>query len=138
MTSAAERRRARIVELTVLGEDIPAIATEVKLSHRHVRRVLADPDVKAQVRELEGERLRAVARRAANLGASAVDTLKTIATGSKYPAPARVSAARAILDVMIKVGEMQALDERIAAIEAQFAADAERERQRWLRPQPTG
>lgn len=137
-TTTADRRRSQVVELVVLGEDVPAIAEKVKLSPRHVRRILAEPAVKAQVRELEGERLRAVARRAAGLGAVAIDVLKTIATGAKYPAPARVTAARAILDVMIKVGELQALEERIAAIEAQYAADAERERQRWLRGQQTG
>lgn len=129
MTTTADRRRARIVEMVVLGKDVAAIAKAVELSDRHVRRVLADPAVKAQVRDLEDERLRVVARRTAAFGSSAVVVLNAIATGTKYPAPARVSAARAILDVMIKVSELADLQDRVAALEA----TDEKERTPWAR-----
>jgi hypothetical protein len=129
MTAVAVRRRARILELAVLGENVATIAERVSLSTRHVRRVLAEPETKAQLRELEDERLRTVARKAAALGGSAVDVLEAIATDADQPAPARVSAARTILDIMVKVADLADLAERVAALEA---AD-ERERTPWVR-----
>jgi hypothetical protein len=118
MMSTAAKRRALIVERAVLGDDATAIAERVGLSARHVRRVLAEPAVKGQLRELEAERLRAVARRAASLGSSAVATLASISGDRKEPAAARVSAAKALLDVMLKVGELATIDERLTALEA--------------------
>jgi hypothetical protein len=117
MTTAADRHRARVVELTVLGHDGPTIAEQVKLSLRQVRRYLADPAIRQQIRELEAERLHTVARKAASLGGSAVAVLATIANDADQPAAARVSAARGLLDTMVKVGELAALEERVAALE---------------------
>src|SRR5215210_485740 len=120
MTSTATRRRAQVVELTVLGHDAAAIAERVALSIRQVRRYLAEPSIRAQIRELEDERLRAVARKAAALGGSAVVVLATIANDKGQPAGARVSAARALLDVMVKLGETADLAERIAGREGRL------------------
>ena len=120
MTTPAARR-ARIVELTVLGYDAATIGERVKLSVRQVRRYLAEPAVKVQIRDLETERLRAVARRAAALGGSAVTVLATIAADREQPAAARVSAARGLLDTMIKVGELADLGERLTALEERLA-----------------
>lgn len=121
MTAAADRHRVRVVELAVLGDDGPTIAATINLSLRQVRRYLAEPDVRQQIRELEAERLRTVARKAAAMGGSAVAVLATIANDTGQPAPARVSAARALLDTMVRVGELAALEERIAALEAGMA-----------------
>jgi len=125
MTSAAERHRSQVVELTVLGHDAATIADRVKLSIRQVRRYLAEPAIRARIRELEDERLRAVARKAAALGGSAVVVLATIANDKGQPAAARVSAARGLLDVMVKIGEMADLIERIAALEERLGGQKE-------------
>ncbi len=114
-------RRARVIELTVLGHDAATIAGQVGLSVRQVRRYLAAPDTRAQIRELEDERLRAVARKAAALGGSAVVVLASIANNKAQPA-ARVSAARGgLLDAMLKVGELADLNERVSALEARLS-----------------
>jgi hypothetical protein len=122
MTSAATRHRAQVIELTVLGHAAAGIAERVRLSIRQVRRYLAEPAVRSQIRELEDERLRAVARKAAALGGSAVMVLASIANDTKQPAAARVSAARALLDAMLKVGELADLSERLTALEERLAA----------------
>jgi hypothetical protein len=121
MTTTASRRRTQVVELTVVGHDAATIAERVKLSVRQVRRYLAEPEIKAQIRELESERLRAVARKAAALGGSAVTVLATIAADKGQPAAARVSAARGLLDTMLKVGELATIEERLAALEERLA-----------------
>jgi len=125
MTSTADRHRAQVVELTVLGHDAVTIAERVKLSIRQVRRYLAEPAIRARIRELEDERLRAVARKAAALGGSAVVVLATIANDKGQPAAARVSAAGGLLDVMVKIGEMADLIERIAALEERLGGQKE-------------
>src|SRR5215207_3147605 len=121
MTSAADRRRARVVELTVVGHDAATIAERIELSIRQVRRYLAEPAVRAQVRELEDERLRAVARKAAALGGTAVTVLASIAADKAQPAAARVSAARGLLDTMLKVSELADVQERLTALEERFS-----------------
>ena len=117
MKATATTRRAQVVELTVLGHDAATIAERVKLSIRQVRRYLAEPAIRARIRDLEDERLRAVARKAAALGGSAVVVLATIASDTKQPAAARVSAARGLLDAMLKMGELADLAERVTALE---------------------
>src|SRR5438093_13018706 len=112
MTSAADRHRAQVVELTVLGHDAAPSAERIALSIRQVRRYLAEPAVRVQIRELESERMRAVARKAASLGGSAAITLATIAADKNQPAAARVSAARGLLDTMLKVSELADIQER--------------------------
>jgi hypothetical protein len=126
MTSTADRRRAQVIELTVIGHDAATIAERVGISLRHVRRLLAEPDTKAQLREFESERLRAVARKAAALGGAAVVVLATIANDKAQPAAARVSAARGLLDTMLKVGELASIEERLGALEKRLTATPER------------
>jgi hypothetical protein len=118
-------RRVQVVELAVLGHDAATIAERVKLSVRQVRRYLAEPEVKTQIRELESERLRAVARKAAALGGSAVVVLASIANDKAQPAAARVSAARGLLDTMLKVGELADLNERVLALEERLGEQKE-------------
>ena len=124
MTGTAGRR-AQVVELAVLGHDAATIAERVKLSVRQVRRYLAEAEVRAQVRALEAERLRAVARKAAALGGGAVVVLASIANDKAQPAAARVSAARGLLDTMLKVGELADLNERVLALEERLGEQRE-------------
>ena len=123
MTTTADRHRARVVELAVLGHDGATIAERAGVSLRQVRRYLAEPEIRAQIRDLEGERLRAVARKAAALGGGAVGVLASIANDAAQPAGARVSAARGLLDVMLKVGELADLAERVRALEERLGDD---------------
>lgn len=130
-TVTAAARRAQAIELVVTGHDCGAIATRLKLSERHVRRILSGPEMRAQIRALEDERLHAVARKAAALGGSAVVVLAEIAKDTKQPAAARVSAARGLLDAMLKVGDLAALSERVGVLEDQLAATAEKGEPIW-------
>src|SRR4051794_2627002 len=116
MTAAASRR-SQVVAMALLGHDAQAIATKLGVSVRTIWRDLAEPEVKAELKRLEGERLQAVARKAAALGSSAVVVLATIANDTKQPAAARVSAARGLLDMMLKVGELAAIEERLSVLE---------------------
>lgn len=104
--------------MVILGHDFATIAERIGVSVRQVRRILAEPDVKAEIRELEGERMRAVARKAAALGGSAVTVLASIAADKAQPAAARVSACRVLLETMLRVSELEDLKERIEQLEA--------------------
>src|SRR4051794_32704919 len=117
MTATADRRRARVVELVIGGNDASAIAAELGISARHVRRILIEPVIVAQIRELDGERMRAIARQAARLGSGAVAVLASIGGDAAQPAAARVSAARSLLDAMLRVTEIADLADRVQALE---------------------
>ncbi len=51
--------------------------------------------------------------------AEAVATLRAIMQDSTAPASARVSAAKTVLDTAVKAGELEDLEQRLAALEAQ-------------------
>ena len=124
MTATASARRARIIELSLLGHDAPSIAAEIKLSVRQVRRHLAHPQARAEMAALESSRLREVNRRLGALAPGMVTVLATIAANKSEPTGARVSAARAVLETSLKVTELAELSERISSLEALFAAEA--------------
>lgn len=123
-TTVAIRRRAEVVRQTMLGVDVPAIASALDVSERHVRRILAQPSVREQIEQLDRETLRAVARRAATLAPSALTVLAQIFAGKSEPAAARVSAAGRTLDVLLKVQELAELAERIDRLEQKLEGTA--------------
>lgn len=111
-------RREQIVSRAVQGFDGPTIAKHLNLSVRTVRRYLADPATRAQMRELEADRLRDLSRRTGALAGSAVVILGTIANDKAEPAGARVGAATRIVELAIRLAEHVDLAERVAALEA--------------------
>lgn len=120
-TKTVIRRRALLVEQTMMGATIPDIASKLKITERHVRRLLAEPAVREQIKALDDETLRVVSRRAAAFATGAVTTLVTIMASASTPPSARVSAAGKVLDTMIRVAELSELSGRIERLEAQFS-----------------
>lgn len=119
--ASATRRRGQIIQKTLLGLGVSDIAREVGLSERQTRRILMEPDTRDEIKRLDDEVIRVAARRAAALGSGAILTLGQIMTAKSEPAAARVSAAKAVLDVMLRVSEIASISERLEQLEASLS-----------------
>lgn len=102
------------------GATVEAAARQCGLSDRTVYRRLEDPEFK---KRLDKVRADMVERSSAMLTAAAGEAVRTLLALQKdsTPAAVRLGAARAILEVGIKVRQMVELEQRMAELEAMVA-----------------
>ena len=100
------------------GATVEAAGRQCDLTERTVYRRLREPAFKARLQELRADMVR---RSAGMLTAAAGEAVRTLLSLQKDSAPpaVRLGAARAVLELGIKVRELADLEIRIAALEAQ-------------------
>lgn len=98
------------------GATIEAAARQSGVSRRTIYRRLNDPKFRARVREARAEMVK---RAAGMLTAAAGESVRTLLALQKdsVPPATRLGAARAVIELGIKVREMVELEDRIAALE---------------------
>jgi hypothetical protein len=104
------------------GATVEGAARQCQVSESTVYRRLRDPAFQAQVREARSEMVK---RAAGMLTAAAGESVRTLLSLQKDSTPpaVRLGAARAVLELGIKVREMVELEGRIVALEAQAGLD---------------
>jgi hypothetical protein len=121
--SQAPRKKAEDALLLALacGATVDQAARQCGLSTRTVYRRLAEPDF---CRRLQRVRADFVQRTAGTLTAAASEAVRTLLELLKAPSPAavRLGAARAVLEIGMKVREVADLEERLAALEERLGA----------------
>jgi hypothetical protein len=102
------------------GATIEAAARQVGISERAVYRRLEKPEFKREINQLRSEMIQ---RAAAMLTAAAMESVKTLLELQKpsVTAAVRLGAARAVLEMGVKLREVADLEQRIAALEQQLA-----------------
>ena len=122
---ASYRKRGEepLVLALACGASVEAAARQCKVSDRTVYRRLQDPAFRAQVQAARGEM---VTRSAGLLTAAVGEAVRTLLSLQKEATPpaVRLGAARAVLELGIKVRELADLETRIAALEAQAGVTA--------------
>jgi hypothetical protein len=105
------------------GATVENAARQVGVSARTAYRRLAEPAFR---RRLQALRADMVSRTAGTLTAAASEAVRTLLELLKNPtSPAvRLGAARAVLEIGMKLREMADLEERLAALEQQMGATA--------------
>jgi hypothetical protein len=100
------------------GATVQGAARQCQVHERTVYRRLEDPAFQARVQEARGEMVK---RSAGMLTAAAGESVRTLLSLQKDSAPpaVRLGAARAVIELGIKVRELADLESRIAALEAQ-------------------
>ena len=131
MRKDAATRRQRAIELAAQGLAPRDIAERIGMSDRTIRTYLSDPAAVAELRKVQEERLRALARRATALAEGALLVLWKVAKDDAQPAPARVAASRAILETTLRMTEVADLAERVSALEERAATTRPQEVRRW-------
>jgi len=98
----------------------PTIADAAKkagISHATLHKWLQIKDFKDAYREARREAVSAAISRLQRTATEAVDALRDVMSDPENPASARVSAARAILEIAVKAVELEDLEARIEDLE---------------------
>ena len=113
-------KKAKAVELLAQGLSPVEVADAIGVSDRTVRRWVKRPEVAEALRELQREALHGIARRLRALAQHATDALGHVLKSEDTPPAVRVSSARAVLEFVIRLEELEKVEEleaRVAAIE---------------------
>ncbi len=105
------------------GASVETAAKQCGICERSVYRRLEEPQFRSRLQELRTDMVRRAAGMLTAASSAAVTTLLSLQKDST-PAAVRLGAARAILELGIKIREMVDLETRIAALEAQLAPTA--------------
>jgi hypothetical protein len=103
------------------GATLETAAAKAGVSLRTAKRRLADPDFEGKLKTLRWEM---VQRASGMMTASMGESVKTLIVLQKEPLPptARLGAARAILEIGLRVRDQVELEQRLARMEAQMTA----------------
>ena len=113
----SRKKDAAIVAL-VTEPTIADAAKKAGISHATLHRWLQIKDFKDAYREAKREVVSAAIARLQRTATEAVDALRDVMNDAESPANARVSAARAILELAIKAIELEDLEARVEQLEA--------------------
>jgi hypothetical protein len=123
--AARPRKKADEALLLTLacGATVESAARQCRLCERTVYRRLADPDFQCWLQQVRADM---VQRTAGMLTAAAGEAVKTLLALQKEsePAAVRLGAARAVLEIGLKLREAATLEGRLAALEQQLAAQS--------------
>jgi len=113
-------KKAKAVELLAQGLSPAEVADKIGVSDRTVRRWVRRPEVAKALRELQREALHGIARRLRALAQHATDALGHVLKSPDTPPAVRVSSARAVLEFVIRLEELEKVEEletRVRAVE---------------------
>jgi hypothetical protein len=118
-----QRKKAEDALLLALacGATAEGAARQCGLSERTVYRRLAEPEFRRQLQRVRADM---VQRTAGALTAAATESVRTLLELQKPSSPpsVRLGAARAILEIGLKLREVSELEERLAELEERLAA----------------
>ena len=111
------------------GSTVEAAAAKAGLGERTVYRRLEDPDFRDQLQEFRGKM---VERASAMLSASGMEAVKTLLglLERSIPHAVRLGAAKAILEIGMKLRDLLEVEQRLSALENAINAQASRKRLR--------
>jgi hypothetical protein len=117
----------RLLQLLACGATVATAATQAGVSEVTVYRRLAD---KESTRKLQALRADMVQRASGALTAAGTESVRTLLELQKsgVPPATRLGAAKATLELGMKVRETAELKQRLAALEEQVAAKADDKR----------
>lgn len=116
-----QRRRKgdpELVAALAAGQSYADAAAAAGVSKRTARRRMTESDFRAEVDALRADMFARAVGRMAGLVDEAAETLRDVMRDPEAPAGARVSAARAVLQLGADLRERLELVERIEALEA--------------------
>jgi hypothetical protein len=117
---ARKKNDTKLLLALACGATVEQAARQSGLTARTVYRRLEDPPFRRQVQALRGDM---VQRTAGTLTAAATEAVKALLEllRATAPPPVRLGAARSVLEIGIKMREVADMEERLAALEQQFA-----------------
>ena len=121
MAKANGRKNAdnKVILALACGATVESAARQSGVSETTIYRRLNEPSFQLRLREVQADILN---RTAAALTAAATESVRTLMELQKpgTPPATRLGAARAVIELGLKIREIVALETRIAALERQF------------------
>jgi hypothetical protein len=114
----------RAIVALLANSTIKRAAKSIGVDETTLWRWLQDKDFHAAYRTARRESVSQAMARLQQASSEAVNTLREIVKDKGQPAPARVSAAKAILEFSIKAVEIEDLAQRVEELESVMAATA--------------
>ncbi len=111
-------RQSRFIGALIGGASMSEAAAAAGVVDRTARRWLSQAAVRAELARCSAAVLGEVSVRLVSAMSEAVDVLRAIMSDPAASAPARTSAARAVLDGGLRLAELVSISERVAALEA--------------------
>ena len=108
-----------LVVILACGATVEQAAKQTGLSERTIYRRLADPEFARRLQEVRSEMLQRTSGTLTATGSEAVRTLVTLLNPNVAP-NVRLGAARAVLEIAIKIREAADLEHRILDLEAKI------------------
>jgi hypothetical protein len=106
----------RFLELLLSGNSVAEAGRQLGIAERTAYRWNVDPELKAALKEMEGEKLSRAIRMLSVVAGKAVATLAANMQAD-VPAAVQVRAALGILDQVVKLKTALELEERVAQLE---------------------
>lgn len=116
MTKTSKKDQAITALITTTS--IKAAAARVGVNEKTIRRWLDDPEFAHKVNQAQIEVMQGTIRGVINAGNRAVETLLNIMGSDEYPASARVSAAKAVINNNTKILELQTVQQTLEEFES--------------------
>jgi hypothetical protein len=116
-----KRRHAQAIASLLTEPTLRQAAEQCGVGERTLRRWLRNESFARRYRQARTQQLEATMNMLRQAGGQAVSALVTITTDTMEPAGARVSAARAIIELGIRSAEMKEFEERLSELEEQVA-----------------
>ena len=113
-------RQKRGIEALLTEKSIRAAASSAGVSRQTLYKWLASPHFANALTRAQSEILGQVTRGLVEQSTIATDVLVEVAMNAQAPANARVSAARAVLELAARLTELTALADRLARLEQQL------------------
>ena len=114
-----DAKKAALAACCAEGATLREASTTTGIPYRTCRRYRQLPEVQARIRELAREAISAGTLSLGQGAADAARSLRAIAKGSEAAEGPRVSACRSILEIGLRVLEVEELTERVENLEAQ-------------------
>jgi ribosomal protein S11 len=119
-----KRRKAEeAIAALMAGRTIKQAAQECSIGYRTLKTWLASEWFQAEYRAARQRLLDSTINQLRSIGSEGVAGLHDVVTNTSHPAAARVSAARAILEVLLKAVEVQDVTTRLQHLEDVVKAD---------------
>jgi len=122
-TRKKQRPDQRLLLVLACGATVENAARQCGISESTVYRRLADPEFSRQIQTLRNDMVQRMAATLTAAGTEAVKTLLVLLQATN-PAPVRLGAARAVLEIGVKLREVADLEQRLAAVEQMLTAPA--------------
>ena len=118
-TNGRKNADNKVILALACGATVESAARQSGVSETTIYRRLNEPSFQLRLREVQADILN---RTAAALTAAATESVRTLMELQKpgTPPATRLGAARAVIELGLKIREIVALETRIAALERQF------------------